>query len=71
MKKINKREHAKDVPIATEILHDYKQTNKKLFIMIAFLVAIIFLETTYLIILLDSLNTSIGAIREEIVECET
>ena len=64
MKKIN------DMPIATEILKDYKKNNKRLFITVVVLLAIIFIETTYLILLLDSLNTSVGLITEEVQRCK-
>lgn len=66
MKETNK----KDMPIATEIIKDYKKTNKNLFIIVAILLTIIFIETTYLIILLDSLNNSVGLIREEVCQLD-
>lgn len=67
----------KNLPIATEILKDYKADNtnlrtinKRLFIIIMTLLTIIVLETTYLIFLLDSLNNSVGVIQEEVSHCE-
>lgn len=72
MKKENK-----NLPIATEILKDYKEDNtklrtinKRLFIIIMTLLTIIVLETTYLIFLLDSLNVSVGILQEEVSQCE-
>ncbi len=59
-----------NLPIATEILKDYKKTNKRLFIVIGVMLTIFVLETAYLILLLDSLNNSVGLIREEIHEIE-
>lgn len=59
-----------NLPIATEILKDYKKINKRLFIVIGVMLTIFVLETAYLILLLDSLNNSVGLIREEIHEIE-
>lgn len=69
MKEMKKNKEYKSLPIATEILKDYKKTNKRLFAIIAILLAIIFIETSYLIILLDGLNTSVGVITEEVRGC--
>lgn len=67
----------KNLPIATEILRDYKEDNtnlrainKRLFIIIMTLLTIIVLETTYLIFLLDGLNDSVGLIQEEVSHLE-
>ena len=72
MKKENK-----NLPIATEILKDYKEDNlnlrtinKRLFIIIMTLLTIIVFETTYLIFLLDSVNVSVDAMQEDIRQCE-
>lgn len=72
MKKENK-----NLPIATEILKDYKEDNlnlrtinKRLFIIIMTLLTIIVFETTYLIFLLDSVNVSVDAMQEDISQCE-
>lgn len=68
MKQNNKSE--KNLPIATEIIRDYKKNNKKLFIVNIILVAFLFIETTYLVLLLDSLNNSVGVITEEVSKCD-
>ena len=67
----------KNLPIATEILKDYKEDNlnlrtinKRLFIIIMTLLTIIVFETTYLIFLLDSVNVSVDAMQEDISQCE-
>ena len=72
MKKENK-----NLPIATEILKDYKEDNlnlrtinKRLFIIIMTLLTIIVFETTYIIFLLDSVNVSVDAMQEDISQCE-
>lgn len=74
MKKENQN---KNLPIATEILKDYKEDNtnlrtinKRLYIIIMTLLTIIVLETTYLIFVLDGLNNSVGLIQEEVSQCE-
>ncbi len=67
----------KNLPIATEIIKEYKEDNtslrtinKRLYIIIMTLLTIIVLETTYLIFVLDGLNNSVGLIQEEVSHCE-
>lgn len=67
----------KNLPIATEILRDYKEDNtnlrtinKRLYIIIMALLTIIVIETTYLIFVLNNLNTSIREIQEEVSHCK-
>lgn len=69
MKEMKKNKKDESLPIATEILKDYKKVNKRLFTIVAILLAIIFIETSYLIVLLDGLNTSVGVITEEVRGC--
>lgn len=71
------KKEEKNLPIATEILRDYKEDNtnlrtinKRLFIIIMTLLTVIVFETTYLIFLLDSLNDSVGLIQEEVSHLE-
>lgn len=74
---MKKEDKNKNLPIATEILKDYKEDNtnlrtinKRLYIIIMALLTIIVLETTYLIFLLDGLNTSVGVLQEEVSQCK-
>lgn len=74
---MKKEDKNKNLPIATEILKDYKEDNtnlrtinKRLYIIIMTLLTIIVLETTYLIFVLDGLNNSVGIIQEEVSQCE-
>lgn len=67
----------KELPIATEILRDYKQTNqelikinRRLYYVIAILLIMVVAMSTYIILYWDSLHPSAGAIRYE-VQCET
>lgn len=71
------KKEEKNLPIATEILKDYKEDNtnlrtinKRLYIIIMALLTIIVFETTYLIFVLDGLNNSVGLIQEEVSQCE-
>ena len=63
-------EKNKNLPIATEIIKDYKKSNKRLFVIVVSLLAIMVIETTYLILLLDKLDNSIGLITEEVKHCD-
>lgn len=74
---MKKEDKNKNLPIATEIIREYKAdntnlrtTNKRLYVIIMTLLTIIVLETTYLIFVLDSLNNSVGLIQEEVSHCE-
>lgn len=74
---MKKEDKNKNLPIATEILRDYKEDNtnlrtinRRLYIIIMTLLTIIVLETTYLIFVLDSLDTSVGLIQEEVSHCD-
>jgi len=67
-----KVEVEEDVPIATEILRDYKENNKKLmginrrlYHIIAILLVMLAIETTYIVIFWESLHPDMGVIREE------
>lgn len=67
-----KKNIEEDVPIATEILRDYKENNKKLmginrklYHIIAVLLIMVAIETTYIIIFWESLHPEMGVIREE------
>lgn len=72
-KKVEKTEE--DVPIATEIIRDYKKnvqllfkTNRRLYYIIAILLVMLAIETTYIIIFWDSLHPNIGLIQEQVKE---
>lgn len=72
-KKVEKPEE--DVPIATEIIRDYKKNihilftiNRRLYYIIAILLIMIAVETTYIVIFWDSLEPNIGLIREKVKE---
>jgi hypothetical protein len=74
---MKKEDKNKNLPIATEIIKEYKEDNtnlrtinKRLYIIIMALLTIIVLETTYLIFVLDGLNNSVGIIQEEVSQCE-
>lgn len=76
MKEIEKVEKTEeDVPIATEIIRDYKKniqmlskTNRRLYYIIAILLVMITIETTYIIIFWESLHPDVGVIREQVKE---
>ena len=76
MKEIEKVEKTEeDVPIATEIIRDYKKniqmlskTNRRLYYIIAILLVMIAIETTYIIIFWESLHPDVGVIREQVKE---
>ena len=76
MKEIEKVEKTEeDVPIATEIIRDYKEniqmlskTNRRLYYIIAILLVMIAIETTYIIIFWESLHPDVGVIREQVKE---
>lgn len=42
-------EKNKNLPIATEILKDYKKINKRLYVIVVILSAILFIETAFII----------------------
>lgn len=72
-KKVEKTEE--DVPIATEIIRDYKKnvqmlskSNRRLYYIIAILLVMIAVETTYIIIFWESLHPDVGLIREQVKE---
>lgn len=67
----------KELPIATEILKDYKETNRKLieinrrlYYVIAALLIVVVAMSIYIIFCWDSLHPNAGAIRQEI-QCDT
>lgn len=70
MKQIELTKESKNLPIATEILKGYKKSNKRLFIIVVILLSIIVVETTYLMLRLDNLNTSIRTITKEVIQCD-
>lgn len=70
-------EKRKELPIATEILKDYKETNQKLieinrrlYYVIAILLIVVVAMSMYIILCWDSLHPNAGAIRTE-VQCDT
>ena len=65
----------KEVPLATMVIREYKElnksyakTNKRLTYLLAILLVLLAVETTYIVLCWESVNPHVGIIRNETCE---
>ena len=65
----------KELPLATMVIGEYKElnrsyarTNKRLTYILAFLLMLLVIETTYIVLYWDSIHPNIGIIKNETCE---